>query len=113
MSGSSPNRATTPMGSSTCVTILLGSGRLGGIAVVRPKGKPNVAARMIGHDQCAALWDPAQIPHLRTEVMLRNGPEDADDPLGEERVPFGDCRVRISAVRDELQRCHVGPLMSI
>jgi hypothetical protein len=43
------------------------------------------------------------------EVTLGNGSQDPDHTLGEERASFGDYRVRTSAARDELQRCHVWP----
>ncbi|CNN88000.1 Uncharacterised protein [Mycobacterium tuberculosis] len=34
------------IGSSTCVTILVGSGRLGGTAALNPNGNPNDSGRM-------------------------------------------------------------------
>ena len=45
MSGSSPNSARMSIGSSTWVTILVGSGRLGGKAKVRPNGKPTLTGK--------------------------------------------------------------------
>jgi hypothetical protein len=41
MSGFSPNSATMSIAGSTCMTILVGSGMLGGTTRLSPNGKPN------------------------------------------------------------------------
>ena len=68
-SGSSPNSARMSMGSSTWVTILVGSGRLGGKPKVRPNGKPIVTGAYVGAQQLVEAQQPGE-PLAAPQVEL-------------------------------------------
>lgn len=66
MSGSSPNCAAMSMGSSTCVTILVGNGTFGGTTALNPNGKPNETGRMaLRSSRLIPSRSASQVPRVR------------------------------------------------
>ena len=69
------------IGSSTCVTILVGNGRLGGISTLKPKGNPNVTGRISMRALSSRNSFASLLPRVRNS-WLSWPPMETDGTIG-------------------------------
>ena len=98
-SGSSPNCAAMSIGSSTWVTILVGSGRLGGKTTLRPNGKPNDRRQNL---RCAAAFEPQPLGQPGAAGQVELGLLPADGHRGHDRHAGLDRRPDVAGAAVEV-----------